>query len=105
MAPYSRTFSKEDGVPQTSGSSYLEWRIRPSKHYFDQFQRGQWFIDLGARCILKVYANPSDGPDWEEVNAARYHLLKDQLQIYRADEISWSIWLYKDIGFQGMVYV
>ena len=26
------------------------------------------------------------------------------MSIYKADQISWSIWLYKDIGFQGMVY-
>ncbi|KAF8306785.1 endo-1,4-beta-glucanase [Clavulina sp. PMI_390] len=51
-----------------------------------------------------VYANASDGEDWEEVNNARYHLLRDQLKVYKGDQISWSIWLYKDIGFQGMVY-
>ena len=38
------------------------------------------------------------------VNARRYALLGKQLTIYRADRISWSIWLYKDIGFQGMVH-
>jgi len=32
-------------------------------------------------------------------------VLKDQLEIYKERKISWSIWLYKDIGFQGMVYV
>jgi hypothetical protein len=25
--------------------------------------------------------------------------------MYARDDISWSIWLWKDIGFQGMVYV
>lgn len=52
-----------------------------------------------------MYANPTDGADWEDINADRYQLLKDQLNLYKADKISWSIWLYKDIGFQGMVYV
>lgn len=51
-----------------------------------------------------VYASPDDGPDWEDINADRYQVLKDQLGLYRADKISWTIWLYKDIGFQGMVY-
>ena len=51
----------------------------------------------------KVYSNEADGADWEETNAARFQLLRDQLKIYKEDQISWSIWLYKDIGFQGMV--
>lgn len=38
------------------------------------------------------------------INDQRYRLLGQQLSIYQKDEISWSIWLYKDIGFQGMVY-
>ncbi len=28
-----------------------------------------------------------------------------EARILRQDRLSWSIWLYKDIGFQGMVYV
>jgi len=52
-----------------------------------------------------VYASPADGPNWESVNEVRYRVLKDQLAIYEERKISWSIWLYKDIGFQGMVYV
>jgi endoglucanase len=34
----------------------------------------------------------------------RYRLLSDQLEIYRANEASWSLWTYKDIGLQGLVY-
>ncbi|KAG8699555.1 hypothetical protein FRC09_006548 [Ceratobasidium sp. 395] len=51
-----------------------------------------------------VYASPADGSDWEKINERRYHVLKDQLELYDLHNISWSIWLYKDIGFQGMVY-
>ncbi|KAG8876765.1 hypothetical protein FRB97_003946 [Tulasnella sp. 331] len=51
-----------------------------------------------------VYAGPDDDPNWESINKVRYHVLKDQLTIYEERKISWSIWLYKDIGFQGMVY-
>ena len=40
-----------------------------------------------------------------EINERRYAVLKDQLDIYNQDRLSWAIWLYKDIGFQGMVYV
>ncbi|KAI6782357.1 uncharacterized protein J7T54_008443 [Emericellopsis cladophorae] len=39
------------------------------------------------------------------INAKRISLLRAQLKNYAADSISWSIWLYKDIGYQGMVYV
>jgi len=34
----------------------------------------------------------------------RYRLLQDQLEIYAEHEASWSLWTYKDIGLQGMVY-
>ncbi|KAJ6100052.1 hypothetical protein N7467_001587 [Penicillium canescens] len=40
-----------------------------------------------------------------ETNAKRFALLKEQLSIYAETGVSWSIWLYKDIGYQGMVYV
>ncbi|KAG8986944.1 hypothetical protein FRB93_005004 [Tulasnella sp. JGI-2019a] len=51
-----------------------------------------------------VYANADDDKDWEDINKVRYSVLKDQLEIYEERKLSWSIWLYKDIGFQGMVY-
>ncbi|KAM7201225.1 Glycoside hydrolase superfamily [Naviculisporaceae sp. PSN 640] len=52
-----------------------------------------------------VYANAeADGDDWEEINRWRYELLGEQLRIYRGDQISWSIWLYKDVGLMGMVH-
>ena len=35
----------------------------------------------------------------------RCNLLQEQLKIYLKSDVSWSIWLYKDIGYQGMVYV
>lgn len=53
-----------------------------------------------------VYQSARDGiPDWEAVNERRFAVLRTQLDIYRRDRASWSIWLYKDIGYQGMVYV
>lgn len=52
-----------------------------------------------------VYADKSDGPDFEQVNEVRFRVLEDQLQLYDETASSWSIWLWKDIGFQGMVYV
>ena len=37
----------------------------------------------------------------DDINQQRYDLLGQQLSIYKKDQVSWSIWLYKDIGFQG----
>jgi len=40
-----------------------------------------------------------------ERDAQRIRLLQDQLEIYREHGASWSLWTYKDIGMQGLVYV
>ncbi|KAH6684801.1 cellulase [Halenospora varia] len=52
-----------------------------------------------------VYASAEDDKDFATVNSQRFALLKEQLSIYRETDVSWSIWLYKDIGYQGMVHV
>ena len=39
-----------------------------------------------------------------EQDTQRLALLKDQLDIYREHSASWSLWGYKDIGGQGVVY-
>ncbi|KAG8986119.1 hypothetical protein FRB90_004206 [Tulasnella sp. 427] len=75
--------------------STLETKVEYQKKHNVPVWNGEWG---------PVYASPDDGPDWEEVNKDRYHLVKDQLKLYEDAKISWSIWLYKDIGFQGMVY-
>ncbi|ORY13439.1 glycoside hydrolase family 5 protein [Clohesyomyces aquaticus] len=52
-----------------------------------------------------VYASsPENGLTASEVNAHRLDLLKEQLSIYRETDVHWSIWTYKDINYQGMVY-
>ncbi|KAJ5113630.1 putative glucan 1-3-beta-glucosidase A [Penicillium angulare] len=50
-----------------------------------------------------VYANPEDEANSMEINEERIALLGAQLQIYAKYDTHWSIWLYKDIGLQGMV--
>lgn len=52
-----------------------------------------------------VYANSRLDADADEINAKRYALLGQQLTIYDKYQIHWSIWIYKDIGVQGMVHV
>jgi len=51
-----------------------------------------------------VYASTSDA-EHEKINQGRCNLLQAQLKIYRESRVSWSIWTYKDIGYQGMVYL
>lgn len=68
-----------------------------------------WMAERGL-CVWNgewgpVYARKQyDGDQTDSINQSRYLLLRDQLQIYNQAKISWSIWLYKDIGYQGMVY-
>jgi hypothetical protein len=52
-----------------------------------------------------VYTDERVDPEATKTNNARFDMLKEQLNIYHEDRISWSIWLYKDIGYQGMMYV
>jgi hypothetical protein len=52
-----------------------------------------------------VYADDRKDASAAQTNDARFNMLKEQLNIYHKDRISWSIWLYKDIGYQGMVYL
>jgi endoglucanase len=40
-----------------------------------------------------------------EKDAMRYQLLEDQLALYRELGASWSLWTYKDLGLQGVVYL
>ena len=39
-----------------------------------------------------------------EQDRMRDQILRDQLDIYREHAASWSLWTYKDIGLQGLVY-
>ena len=39
------------------------------------------------------------------VDAMRYRLLRDQLDIYAAHGAGWSLWTYKDLGMQGLATV
>ena len=51
-----------------------------------------------------VYADPRNDENAAEINQERYNLLGAQLEVYDKYQIPWTIWLYKDIGMQGMVY-
>jgi aryl-phospho-beta-D-glucosidase BglC (GH1 family) len=51
-----------------------------------------------------VYAIRGLDQDPDTVNKARVSVLDAQLDIYDKYKIHWAIWLYKDIGFQGMIH-
>ncbi|KAG6811579.1 hypothetical protein H0H92_006743 [Tricholoma furcatifolium] len=76
-----------------------------------KYQRKREWMDERGLCVWNgewgpVYARREyDGEETDRINTRRESVLRDQLAIYKEDKLSWSIWLYKDIGFQGMVYV
>ncbi|KAH9840771.1 glycoside hydrolase [Rhodofomes roseus] len=87
------------------GSEAQQRRLRRS------YEKKREWMDARGLCVWNgewgpVYARKQyEGELTDQINEERYHVLKDQLSIYNKDRLSWSIWLYKDIGFQGMVYV
>lgn len=76
--------------------------------YMKQHNVPVWNGEFGP-----VYASKERGDDNpEEINKVRYQVLKDQLEVYKTGDpsgdgapISWSIWVYKDIGYQGLCFV
>ncbi|KAK8875109.1 endoglucanase C [Apiospora arundinis] len=94
---------------QYEGTSEQKAKLRASFERKVEFMRQHgvpvWNGEFGP-----VYADPrtmaGDGAiaEAEGINAKRLALLREQLAIYAETGISWSIWLYKDIGYQGMVY-
>ncbi|KAG5650341.1 Endo-1,4-beta-xylanase 5 [Sphagnurus paluster] len=94
----------------------------------ERYGRKRRWMDERGLCVWNgewgpVYARREyEGAETDEINVRRERVLRDQLEIYKQvrtqpvewfsdditiniDKLSWSIWLYKDIGFQGMVYV
>ncbi|KAF9530077.1 endo-1,4-beta-glucanase [Crepidotus variabilis] len=75
------------------------------------YEKKRAWMDERGLCVWNgefgpVYARkPYEGEATDTINRVRYRVLEDQLSLYKSDGLSWSIWLYKDIGFQGMVYV
>lgn len=39
-----------------------------------------------------------------DMDAQRYQILRDQLEIYDGQDVGWSLWTYKDVGLQGLVH-
>jgi hypothetical protein len=90
------------GQPYTGSASQkmiLADQYARKTEFHRKFKTAIWNGEFGP-----VYANPRYEPDHEAINACRYALLGEQLRIYDKAGISWTIWLYKDVGLQGMVH-
>jgi hypothetical protein len=80
-------------------NEYLERQYLRKAEFMTQNGTATWNGEFGP-----VYADPRVDEDAETINQERYSLLGQQLNIYDKYNIHWSIWLYKDIGLQGMIY-
>ncbi|KAH9475452.1 Endo-1,4-beta-xylanase 5 [Psilocybe cubensis] len=104
-SPFGFPVSEGKGNEVYRGSEEQKRRMRRG------YERKREWMDRRGLCVWNgewgpVYAREAfEGGDVEEVNRVRYRVLQDQLEIYNKDRLSWSIWLYKDIGFQGMVHL
>ncbi|KAL4974275.1 putative glucanase [Aspergillus desertorum] len=81
--------------------SYLERQFLRKAEFMNKNHTPVWNGEFGP-----VYANESSstGTEAASMNQERYNLLGEQLRIYDKYKIHWSIWLYKDIGLQGMIH-
>ncbi len=66
-------------------------------------QRSEYARRTGTPIMVGEFAPIYTGD--ERVDAMRRRLLDDQLEIYREYGVSWTSWMYKDIGRQGLVRV
>ncbi|KAG1829063.1 glycoside hydrolase [Suillus variegatus] len=93
--------SPEDYISSDEQRQRMKKSYERKREWMDQHGLCVWNGEWGPVYARKQY----DGLATDAINERRYKVLKDQLAIYNQDRLSWSIWLYKDIGFQGMVYV
>ena len=92
------------GTPQQLGQ--LEKQLRRKSEFMLTHKCPIWNGEFGPIYEDEGHeASSTAGNDSAKViNDERIALLGAQLRLYKSQQISWSIWLYKDIGLQGMVY-
>ncbi|MFE4468639.1 glycoside hydrolase family 5 protein [Leifsonia sp. NPDC056824] len=66
-------------------------------------QRSEYARRTGTPIMVGEFAPIYTGD--ERVDAMRRQLLADQLELYREFDVSWTSWMYKDLGRQGLVTV
>ncbi|KAG5219449.1 glycoside hydrolase family protein [Salix suchowensis] len=98
--PFTIIRSPEQYIGNVEQKRRLKRSYEKKREWMDQRGLCVWNGEWGPVYARKQY----EGEATDQINEIRYKVLKDQLEIYNHDRLSWSIWLYKDIGFQGMVY-
>jgi len=92
------------GQAPYSGTNEQNSKLKRSFERKTEYMRSKgvpvWNGEFGP-----VYANARFDEDAEKTNESRYGVLREQLRIYAENKTHWSIWLYKDIGYQGMTYL
>lgn len=84
-------------APTPQNRAYLERSFERKCSFMRENNLPIWNGEFGP-----VY--DSRGLEKDAINSERYQMLKDQLSLYKEKQIvGWSIWTYKDIGFQGNV--
>ena len=91
------TGDRYTGAPEQK--QHLERSYLRKAQFMSEHATPIWNGEFGP-----VYADPAFDVDAATINEERYNLLSEQLRIYDKYKINWSIWLYKDIGLQGMIY-
>jgi aryl-phospho-beta-D-glucosidase BglC (GH1 family) len=84
-------------VSTSENRAYLERSFERKSTFMRDNNLPIWNGEFGP-----VY--DSKGPEIDTINSERYQMLQDQLSLYKEKKIvGWSIWTYKDIGFQGNI--
>jgi hypothetical protein len=105
------------GFPSKVREPYTGSKEQIDKLNAQYVRKIQFMQDIGVPVwngeFGPVYASEVRGDkEVDATNSVRYKVLRDQLEIYKTGDpsgdkapISWSIWVYKDIGYQGLTYV
>lgn len=109
---YSTDFSMfDEPAPNTVYAlhDYVAAGLGRSPHYskqiaLDKFlERSAYARKTGTPLLVGEFAPIYEND--ESIDAARRQMLADQLDIYREYGASWTSWMYKDLGRQGLVNV
>ncbi|ELR05896.1 hypothetical protein GMDG_07669 [Pseudogymnoascus destructans 20631-21] len=91
-----------------SGDAYLGTDEQKSRLEKSFRRKAEWMAKYDVPCwngeFGPVYSIHEKDEAAKKINEQRYNMLAEQLNIYDKHAIPWSIWLYKDIGLQGMIY-
>jgi endoglucanase len=71
--------------------------------YAKFLQRSAYARETGTPILVGEFGPIYTGD--EEQDRLRRRILADQLDVYRRHRVSWALWMYKDLGRQGLVSV